>query len=62
MVGLSHPIFDDVLYKKAEIKIKQGLYKDADSLLQKLIDFYPEGLLADDALFLQADLNEKSTE
>lgn len=58
LVGLSHPIFDDVLYKKAEIKIKQGLYKDADSLLQKLIDFYPDGLLADDALFLQADLNE----
>jgi len=58
LLGLSHPIFDDVLYKKAEIKIKQGLYKDADSLLQKLIDFYPDGLLADDALFLQADLNE----
>ncbi|MFZ4399745.1 MAG: tetratricopeptide repeat protein [Bacteroidales bacterium] len=58
LVGLSHPIFDDVLYKQAEIKIKQGLFKEADSLLQKLVDFYPDGLLADDALFLQADLNE----
>ncbi len=58
LVGLSHPIFDDVIYKQAEIKMKQGLFKEADSLLQKLIEFYPEGLLADDALFLQADLNE----
>lgn len=58
LLGLSHPIFDDVLLKKAEIVIKQGKYKDADSLLQKLVDFYPDGLLADDALFLQAELNE----
>jgi len=58
LLGLSHPIFDDVLYKKAEIRIKQGLFKDADSLLQKLVDFYPDGLLGDDALFLQANLNE----
>jgi hypothetical protein len=58
LLGLSHPIFDDVLFKKAEIRIKQGLYKDADSLLQKLVDFYPDGLLADDALFIQAALNE----
>lgn len=58
LLGLSHPIFDDVLLKKAEINLKQGKYKEADSLLQRLIDFYPEGLLADDALFLQAGLNE----
>lgn len=58
LLGLSHPIFDDVILKKAKITIKQGKYKDADSLLQRLIDFYPDGLLADDALFLQADLNE----
>ena len=58
LLGLSHPIFDDVLLKKAEIVIKQGKYKDADSLLQKLVDFYPDGLLADDALFLQAELND----
>ena len=58
LVGLSHPIFDDVLFKETEIKIKQGFFKDADSLLQRLIEFYPDGLLADDALFLQADLNQ----
>jgi tetratricopeptide (TPR) repeat protein len=58
LVGLTHPIFDDVIFKQAEIRIKQGNYKDGDSLLQKLVDFYPDGLLGDDALFLQADLNE----
>jgi len=58
LVGLTHPIFNVVLYKKAEIKIMQGLYKDADSLLQKYTDMYPNELLADDALFLQAQLNE----
>ncbi len=58
LLGLMHPIYDDVLFKKAEIKIKQAKYKEADSLFQRLIDFYPNGLLADDALFLQADLNE----
>lgn len=59
LLGLSHPIFDDVLLKKAKINIRKGKYKDADSLLQRLIDFYPDGLLADDALFFQAELNEK---
>ncbi len=58
LLGLSHPIFDDVLFAKAKINIKQGKYKEADSLLQKLQDFYPDDLLADDALFLQAELNE----
>lgn len=57
-LALSHPIFDDVLFKKTEIFIKKGLYKEADSLFQKFLDFYPESLLADDALFIQAELNE----
>ena len=58
LVGLTHPIFDDVLFKKAEIRIKQGIYKDADSLLQRLLDFYPESLIADNALYILAQLNE----
>ncbi|MFC2100375.1 tetratricopeptide repeat protein [Bacteroidota bacterium] len=58
MVSLSHPLFDEVLYKKAQIKIKLGLYLEADSLLQKTIEFYPYDILADNALFLKAELNE----
>lgn len=57
-LALTHPIFDDVLFKKAEIYIKKGQYLVADSLLQKFMEFYPESLLADDALFVQAELNE----
>ena len=39
--------------------MKQGLYSEADELLEKLVDFYGDGLLADDALMMSAQLNEK---
>ena len=55
---LSHPLFDEVLMRKAQIRMKQARYTEADSLLQRLIDFYPEDITADDALFLMAQLNE----
>jgi len=56
---LSHPILDDVLMQKAKIRMKQGRYSEADELLEKLVDFYGDGLLADDALMMSAQLNEK---
>ena len=56
--AMSHPLFDEVLMQKAKIRMKQGRYSDADSLLQKLVDFYPTDILADDALFMLAELNE----
>lgn len=55
---LSHPLLDEVLMKKAQIRIKQARYAEADSLLQKLLDFYPYDLTADDALMMMAELNE----
>ena len=55
---LSHPLFDDVLMRKAQIRMKQARYTEADSLLQRLIDFYPEDITADDAIIMQAELNE----
>ena len=57
--ALSHPLFDEVLYQKARIRIQQQRYTEADSLLQQLVDFYPNDILADDALFLLAQLNEE---
>ena len=57
--ALSHPLFDEVMMQKARIRIKQQRYAEADSLLQQLIDFYPEDILADDALFLLAQLNDE---
>lgn len=55
---LSHPLFDELLMRKAQIRIKQARYLEADSLLQRLIDFYPNDITADDALIMQAELNE----
>ena len=56
---LSHPLFDEVLMRKAQIRMKQARYTEADSLLQRLVDFYPEDITADDALMLRAELNEE---
>ena len=56
---LSHPLFDEVLMRKAQIRMKQARYAEADSLLQRLVDFYPYDLTADDALMLMAQLNEE---
>lgn len=57
-LGTWHPLFDDVLLKKADIMMKTGKYHSADSLLRKLIQFYPEEITADDALFKLATLHE----
>ena len=56
---LAHPLFDDVLMKKAQIRMKQARYTEADSLLQRVVDFYPEDITADDALMMRAELNEE---
>jgi len=58
MLALYHPLFDEVLYQKALIRIRQARYAEADSLLVKLADLYQEDILADDALFKLAELNE----
>ena len=55
---LSHPLLDEVLLRKAQIRLKQARYAEADSLLQRLVDFHPDDITADDALILQAELNE----
>ena len=56
---LSHPLFDEVLMRKAQIRMKQARYAEADSLLQRLVDFYPNDITADDALIMLAELNEE---
>lgn len=56
--NLSHPLLDEILLRKAQIRVKQARYTEADSLLQSLIDFYPYDITADDALILQAEINE----
>ena len=56
MLSLSHEIFDDVWYRKAEILIESNQYKQARFLLEKLVSDYPDGLLADDAIWMLAEL------
>ncbi len=53
-----HPILQQVLFKKGEIKRKQGKYAEADSIFQLLVKEYPNEILADEALMQAAALNE----
>jgi len=53
-----HTIFDEMLLKKAQIRIKQGRYSDADTLLGELVSKYPQDVQADEALITRARLNE----
>jgi tetratricopeptide (TPR) repeat protein len=59
MLGLSHPLGDEAIYKKAEIFIKDGYYQLADSALALVISKYPDDILADNALYKRAQLQEE---
>jgi TolA-binding protein len=39
--------------------MRQGRYGEADTLLQFVVDHYGSDILADDALFMLAELNEQ---
>ena len=58
VINLSHALFDEILMRKAQISLKRNNFVMADSLLQTVVDFYGNDILADDALFLLADVNE----
>ncbi len=58
-LGTYHPIYDETLYKKAEIKIKQQKYKEAEEYLTDIIENYSYDITADDALFLLAKLYDR---
>ena len=57
-LALSHPLFDEVLMQKARIRMKQGRYAEADSLLAQVTALYAHDILADEALLMRAELNE----
>lgn len=54
-----HPILERVLYMKAQIYRKTGQYKLADSLYGAVMQEYPEGIMADEAIMQRAALAEK---
>ncbi|MEK6614568.1 MAG: tetratricopeptide repeat protein, partial [Bacteroidota bacterium] len=49
---------DDILYKKYQIKMKEGKFTDASEQLQKILDNYAFDILGDDAMFKLAEINE----
>lgn len=51
-----HSLTDDVVYKKAEIFLKEGKNDSAAVYFQKVTDEFGSDVLADDALFRLADL------
>lgn len=54
-----HSITDDALMKKAEILMKQGRFSESETIYQKVITDYGDGILGDDALFNLAQLYDK---
>ena len=56
--AIAHSLFDEVLLQKARIRMKQGRYAEADTLLERLVNLYPSDILADDALMTLAELND----
>jgi tetratricopeptide (TPR) repeat protein len=53
----NHSLTDDIYWLKANLKVKQGLFEEALELLQKIQNEYADDVLADDALFIQGEIN-----
>ena len=56
MLSLYHEIFDNVWLREAEIHIENHNYEQAKTLLEKIVELYTDGLLADDAIWKLANL------
>ena len=53
-----HSLSDDILFKKYKIAMKKFQFENAAKILQDILDSYSKDLLADDALFKLAEVNE----
>tara|TARA_B110000977_G_C11076557_1_gene491418 strand:+ start:716 stop:2533 length:1818 start_codon:yes stop_codon:yes gene_type:complete len=54
----AHSLIDEALYRQYAIKMQQDKREDASELLDQIISFYSFDILADDAKFAQAQLQE----
>lgn len=52
-------IMDDVYWLESRIRLQRGEYQQSIGLLQKILDGFPDEVLADDALFSQAEIYER---
>ncbi|MBR1784267.1 MAG: tetratricopeptide repeat protein [Bacteroidales bacterium] len=57
--SLFHPLHDETMLRKAQIRARQQRYTEADSILARLADHYPDDITADDAIFMRAEINEQ---
>jgi tetratricopeptide (TPR) repeat protein len=55
----NHSLTDDLLWLQADIQLKKGEFELAINSLQKLVDTFPEDVLADDAWFMMAEIYER---
>jgi tetratricopeptide (TPR) repeat protein len=58
LLNVPHSLNDEVLFTKAGIAVKKSQFTVADSLYQLCYTTYPEDILADNALFKRAELND----
>lgn len=54
----NHALADDILYRKAQIELKHTRYTEAAAYYDTIVKNYGDDILADDALFKLAGLNE----
>lgn len=52
-------ILDDVYWLESRIRLQRGEFRESIDLLQKIIDEYPEDVLADDAFFEKGEIYER---
>jgi tetratricopeptide (TPR) repeat protein len=55
----NYTILDDVYWLEANIRMQRGEFEKSIGLLQKILDDYPDDILADDAYFLQGEIYER---
>lgn len=52
-------ILDDVYWLEANIRLERGEFTESISLLQRILNEYPDDILVDDAYFLQGEIYER---
>lgn len=55
----NYTILDDVYWLEANLRMQRGEFEKSLGLLQKILDEYPDDILADDAFFLQGEIYER---
>ena len=55
----NNTILDDVYWLEANIRMERGEFTQSISLLQRIMDEYPDDILVDDAYFMQGEIYER---